>query len=66
MKTLAKALSILLIASLSSCVIALGNDVEARDSKTQQEIDEIVNNAEMMQCCKDAALLDKECESCTQ
>ena len=65
MKTLAKVLFILLIASLSSCLIALGNDIEARDGKTQQEIEEIVNS-EMMQCCKDAALLGEECESCTK
>ncbi len=63
---LKKTLSILLLASLSSCVIALGNDVKAHDGKTQQEIEEIVNNTEMMQCCKDAALLGEECESCTQ
>ncbi|MBT3339915.1 MAG: hypothetical protein HOM34_01015 [Planctomycetes bacterium] len=46
-----------------SCVVAIGND-DLKNGKTQKQIEEIVNNAEMQQCCKDAALLGRDCDSC--
>ncbi len=53
-----------LIIAAPSCVVAIGNDGRLENGKSQEEIEAIVNDADMHQCCKDAALLGRDCDSC--
>ena len=65
MNTLLRILALFLVASLASCVVALGNEGCCSEKAACDESCEEAAQAVMdMQCCLDAAALGQECAKC--
>ena len=65
MNILLRILAIFLVTSLTSCVVALGNDSACCDEKKAcASCEEAEQEVMDMQCCLDAAALGQECAKC--